>query len=262
MNERSDIISLSLVQMGSIIGDPESNCRKIIDIIGSSDSDIICFPEASLTGYTSIGLEKYALRRDDPLIGMICGASSEKRIVTVFGFIEKEGEKTMVTQAVTENGNVSFYRKTHLGHSEKKVFTPGDTIEPILTGKGNIGIELCWESHFPEISALLALKGAKIILMPFASPLNAKKRVRIWKKYLPARAYDNRVFVAACNLVDGERGGGAMVIDKEGNILKENTEQCENILSVDIDLSCGYGSVNTMHGRDFLASRRPELYDL
>jgi len=257
-----DTLSLALVQMTSVQGDPEGNCRKIIDIIRSSGADIVCFPEASLTGYTFDSPERYALRKDDPLIGMICEASSEDHVVAVFGFIEEHEGNVMVTQAVAQNGNAAFYRKTHLGLREREIFAAGNVIEPIRTERISIGIQLCWESHFPEISATLALKGAKIILMPFASPLNAEKRVDNWKRYLPARAYDNRVPVAACNSVDGGRGGGAIAIDTDGNVIAESRIQGENILRTNICLSNDIFHGSTMGGRDFLASRRPELYRL
>ena len=256
------VLKVTMVQMCSELGDKERNCEKTLKAISSSDSDIICFPEASLTGYTSREPMLYAVDKDDDLIGKICKASSEKGIVTVFGFIENNGGMPMVAQAVADNGKISIYRKTHLGVSERSAFFPGNTIEPITTSKAKIGLVLCWESHFPEISTLLALKGARLLLMPFASPLNAEQRVENWKRHLPARAYDNGVCVGACNSVKGD-SGGALFIDKDGTVIAERTVRGENELTVDIDISprIRCNDASKMHGRDFLASRRPELYD-
>ena len=251
-----------MVQMCSELGNKERNCEKITEKIVSSDSDLICFPEASLTGYTFNDPGPYAIRKDDELVRMICDASSEKGITAVFGFLEDREGEIMVTQAVADNGNISLYRKTHLGVSERRVFTPGDIIEPISTSKMKIGLALCWESHFPEISTLLALKGAQVILMPFASPLDAERRVELWKRYIPARAYDNGVYAGTCNSVKGDRGGGALFVDRTGNVIAETKTRGESEVTVEIDISprmpCPVAS--KMHGSDFLASRRPELY--
>ena len=63
-------------------------------------------------------------------------------------------------------------------------------------GDLTFGLELCYESHFPEISTVLCLKGAEILFMPHASPRGEPdEKMKSWLRHLPSRAFDNGVFV-------------------------------------------------------------------
>jgi predicted amidohydrolase len=86
---------------------------------------------------------------------------------------------------------------------------------------------------------------------------------------LPARAYDNTVFMACCNLAgdDGAGrifGGGSMVIDPRGNILTESFSKGNPLLVTDLQPqllnSIRYGKPAAMRHRFFLRARRSELY--
>ncbi len=60
---------------------------------------------------------------------------------------------------------------------------------------GLLGLELCYESHFPEISTVLCLKGAEILFMPHASPRgDPDGKMKSWLRHLPSRAFDNGSF--------------------------------------------------------------------
>ncbi len=83
-------------------------------------------------------------------------------------------------------------------------------------------MQLCWESHIPEISALERSRGAELLLVPYASAMTGGRCRKHWMVHLPARASDNGAFVAACNLPfpaenGALRGGGMAVFDPKGN---------------------------------------------
>lgn len=260
---------VSMVCMQSLVGDVHGNAKKIEDQyhrLISEGSDLVCFPELSLTGYSTDHSPDHAMRMDDPLIGGMADLTSSIGGILCFGFVE---EGLYITQLVVENGKIAgSYRKTHLGEREAKVFSPGNELNIIRTTKVTIGIQTCWESHFPQITASYALQGADLVLMPHASGLSGDRRRGAWNKILPARAYDNTLFVASCNMVGDNGygtvfGGGACIVDERGNILAEDYSG-ECVVSANLDpkdmdriREPGYVSMRDLY---FLDELCPDLY--
>ncbi len=231
---------LSMVCMHSVVGMIDDNLERMIEHIeqlSSEGSDLICFPELSLTGYSSRSSTRYAMSLDDPVVQRLIDTAKDDDVTICFGLVE---EGAYITQVITEKGRIcGTYRKTHLGERERNEFLAGSSFPVIRTSKADIGIQTCWESHFPQITAEYARKGADIILMPHASGLSGERRKDSWNRILPARAYDNTVFVASCNMVgdNGEGtifGGGACILDERGNTLAEDYSG-ECVVSADLD---------------------------
>ncbi|MHB8158259.1 MAG: nitrilase family protein [Desulfocucumaceae bacterium] len=265
---------IALVQMQSELGRVEKNLKKILSYIteaASSGVDLLCFPEMCLQGYSRDRSGPSSVKIPGAVTASIAGAAAKAGITVMVGLAEDSGEdRPCITQIVAlPDGRLQKYRKTHLGKSERPHFTAGEELPVFDTEKARFGVQICWDLHFPEVSAILSLKGAEIIFAPHASPVIVGDRRGIWMKYMAARAYDNSVFVAACNLV-GDDGsgqqfcGGALIIDPRGNPVAENFEGGEGLLLADLDS----GLINTirmkksksMRDSFFLDSRRPELY--
>ena len=79
---------------------------------------------------------------------------------------------------------------------ENKHFTPGKEIAVIDTHLGKIGLLICYDLRFPEIARCLMLKGAEILVISAAWPL---ERIEHWRILLRARAIENQLFVIAAN---------------------------------------------------------------
>lgn len=119
---------------------------------------------------------------------------------------------------------------------------PGQTFETVEVCEIRIGVQVCWETHFPELSMIQREQGAEVVLMPFVSGMSGEKRRDAWLKYLPARASDNGMFVLACNaLLDPSAtesptavGGGMMALDPRGEVIGEyfGTDECVLICDV------------------------------
>ncbi|MFZ5642704.1 MAG: nitrilase family protein [Bacillota bacterium] len=265
---------IALVQMQSELGRIEKNVEKVLQYIsqaGASGTDIICFPEMCIQGYSRDSSKITPLAVPGDLTAAICEAARKEGLTALVGMAEKgEGGKPCITQLVAfPDGSLNKYRKTHLGKSERPHYTPGDDLPVFNAGKACFGIEICWDLHFPEISTILSLKGAEIIFAPHASPVIVGDRRGIWMKYMAARAYDNSVFIAACNLVGNDGAGsdfcgGTLIIDPKGNPVAESFDCGEGMLITDLDP----GLINmvrmkkskSMRDSFFLESRRPELY--
>lgn len=265
---------MALVQMRSLQGMLESNLEKMenyIDRAASDRVDIICFPEMCLQGYSRDKARFNSVRVPGEITGRIGRMAASRGIVVLAGMAEDGGkEKPYITQGVFfPDGRFEKYRKTHLGKSEIPHFTAGNDFPVFSAGKVRFGIQICWDMHFPEVSTILSLKGAEIIFAPHASPVIVGDRIGIWMKYMAARAYDNSVYVAACNLVgdDGcgqEFCGGALVVDPRGNPVARSCGGGEGMLVADLDPeiinTIRMKKAKSMRHSFYLDCRRPELY--
>ncbi len=265
---------IALVQMNAKLAETENNLNKMESFIREAARqrvDIICFPELCVQGYSRNCSGPTAENVPGPSSERIIKWAKQYGIVVLAGLAEiSPAGKPFISQLVAyPDGKLSKYRKTHLGSSEQTNFTPGSELPVFSCDRLRFGVQICWDLHFPEVTTILSLKGAEIIFAPHASPTIAGDRREIWLKYMTARAYDNAVFVAACNLVGNDDAGhsfsgGALVIDPKGNIVAEAFNNREELLVADLDPVL----INTIRRREsvsmrnsfFLDGRRPELY--
>lgn len=226
----------------------------------------ICFPECILTGYVPDCAPQKAISVCQPSIGELSSMAMQTNVDLLVGFMEKSNAQYFLTHGIFRaDGTVEFYRKTHLGQREKQVFSPGNELKvfPLSCGL-RVGFQLCVETHFPEISQTLSLRGAEVIFAPHAVPIPVEKRMSVWKKILPARGYDNRVYIACCNMWDERHfGGGCLVYDPNGEIVAEFCENRSALLTFTIDeaaLHLFRTDSATLSHRYYPRDRRPEIY--
>jgi N-carbamoylputrescine amidase len=136
----------------------------------------------------------------------------------------------------------------------------------IFSSEGiGFGVQLCYEAHFPEISTVMALKGADILFFPHASPRGTpEEKCQSWLRHLPGRAFDNAIFVVACNQVGKTREGftfpGVTVaLNPVGHLMESYCGNREEMLIVDFKKS-ELEAVRNHRMKYFLPHRRPELY--
>ncbi|TYO96218.1 nitrilase family protein [Desulfallas thermosapovorans] len=265
---------VALVQMNAQLAATTLNLNKMESFVKEAAGqkvDIICFPELSVQGYSRNCSGPTAESLPGPSSERIMTMARRYNLVVLAGLAEASPTgRPYITQLVAyPNGKLLKYRKTHLGNSEKPNFTPGAELPVFGHDKLNFGVQICWDLHFPEVTAILSLKGAEIVFAPHASPTIVGNRREIWLKYMTARAYDNAVYLAACNLVGNDGAGhsfcgGALVIDPKGNVIAEAFNDREEMLVADLDPVI----INTIRRKEsssmrhsfFLDSRRPELY--
>lgn len=260
-------VILTIVQCRSILGGISENLSTIEKFVAENqDSDVICFPEMCLTGYTSSSPSEYSITPDHPAIENIIDMAERHSVSIVFGYIERDSDNLHLRQEiVTPSGCRHAYRKTHLGIKESQVFVPGDSL-PVFDIDGlTVGLHLCAESHIPEICTTFRAKGAELILIPFANAISGDRRRDTWHRYLPARANDNGVYVAACSAVGDNGagvtfGGGLMVIGPKGEVIEEAYADTECSISVEIGGSLPRDGPETMRNISYFDRRRSELY--
>ena len=267
-------LKIALVQMQAIVGDVEANLKKISDFTlkaAQEKADFICFPELAVHGYRREGINQYSEKIPGRSSQYIQELARNLGITIAVGFLERsESDKPYITQIICNpRGKLDKYQKTHLGKSEEPYFSPGNDFPVFDTPRAKIAFEICWDLHFPEVTTILSLKGAELIFAPHASPTIIGDRKDIWLKYIRARAYDNSVFIACCNLI-GENGagsnfgGGILVIDPKGNVIGEDFNNQESMLMVELPNEAINNirthSRKSMRDSFYIHYRRPELY--
>lgn len=265
-------LCVAAVVMRSGFGEIGSNLERI-ELFSKEAArqgvDIICFPEMSITGYA---LKEEIRSMAEPVPGpssrKIQRIAAENDIIILAGLAEKvENEGIAITQIVASpKSETEKYRKLHLSTGEQAFFQAGTTAPVFKEAETDFGLQLCYDAHFPELSTMLALKGAEVLFMPHASPApeTADEKRNRWLRYLSARAYDNSVFVVACNQAgDGGAGisfsGVALVIDPRGEIIAESAGDEDKMIVAELKSELLAKTRNTRMGF-FLSHRRPELY--
>lgn len=259
------MIKVGLIQAAA--DTPEDNL-SLIDTGAQRAAELgcccVCFSECSLTGYTPDNPAHSAIARNDPLLSAVSAVSRRFGLDVLVGFQERQDGQYYITHGIFRpDGSRDFYRKTHLGEKEAGVFTPGGRLAVFSLSCGiNAGFQLCVETHFPEITRTLSLKGAQIIFAPHAVPTPLQQRQDIWKKIIPARCYDNRVYILCCNRADNAYPGGVFACDCAGEVLPAVSCAPEHpaVFEIDPHMALRYRT-DTGRRRYHLPFRRPELYD-
>ncbi len=228
----------------------------------------VCFPEFNLTGYSNRAeISEYALSAHGSEIKALVRLAVDQKIMLLVGFAEKNvgGRLYASHMVITPAGRTGVYRKLHLAPPEADHFSPGKTL-PVFHWSGvNFGIQLCYDAHFPELSTRMAEAEADVIFIPHASPRGqAADKHQSWMRHLPARAFDNGLFVIACNQTgDNENGlrfpGNAMALSPSGEIIDTRLSGDSGLLVADLMVD-QIRHVRSHRMRYFFPNRRPGLY--
>lgn len=264
-------IKLALAQMNFKQEDKTGNIRKIKENVAKAkkqDVDLLIFPELSLTGYV-VRDEIYELAETipGPTTKIMADIAKKAEMYMIFGMPElsPKTQATVYNAAVFvgPEGFIGKYRKmylpTHSVFEEKRYFRPGYQTEAFDTKIGKIGIIICYDVFFPEVSRLTRLKGAKLIVCISASP---SVRRTFFETLLSARAIENTVFLAYVNLVGIEDGlqfwGGSRVVGPNGKVLVQAKYDEEDFVTCDIN----YADIRPVEAFvPTLRDLRPELFD-
>ena len=241
------MLTLSTIQFAPIFGRKHDNLVKIHQMIDSLESDIIVLPELCTTGYFFQNPQE-AFDASDSFDGEMVAAfqakSTERGQIYVVGFAERDGEKVYNSAALImpDPALSSVYRKTHLFYKERFCFSEGDSGFIVVTDPKrdiSIGVMICYDWRFPESARTLALKGADLIVCP------SNLVTDVWHIAMPARALENKVYLAVANRTGSEFRGGEEVVFKgesaiwgyNGKIMAKSGVSDDSILTVEIEPS-------------------------
>jgi predicted amidohydrolase len=274
-------LKVAAVQMCSPVGEIKENLQKMKQYILQAQAqkvDLICFPEMNISGYWC-SPELYDLAQPIPgeITAEVVKMAAGSGLTILAGMAEKALSGVIYnTQIVaTPSGLAGKFRKLHVNQEEIASFSYGSELPVFRHRQVTFGVEICYDSHFPELSTSLALMGCELLFFPHASGNGAifdpqewegreEKRAR-WLRYMPARAYDNSVFVVVCNQV-GENGAGnsfpgiCLILDPRGEIIAEAATSEEEMVIADLKAGDLAKARKPLRTHFYLHYRRPELY--
>ena len=265
-------IRIAAVIFNSVVGQVERNLDRMLPWIEKARAEganLICFPELTVTGYSSDPvIQESAETIPGAISRQLEQMARETNAVLLAGMAEKDSNGRLFAShlVVLPTGITGIYRKLHIAPPEAAVFFPGQQV-PLFDVLGvKLGIQLCYDAHFPELATRMAVDGADVIFMPHASPRGTpQKKLDSWMRHLSARAFDNGVFIVACNQAGENKlglefPGMAVVIGPSGNILDKKTTDREGMQVTDLKAE-ELSAVRDHRMRYFLPNRRPELYE-
>lgn len=244
---------ISIVQMRSS-EDKMENLELSVDFIreaAKKKSNLICFPEFQMAyspeSQSANQLSEIAESvNDGNFITTLRKAAKVNKISIISTIYEKSnnGSDNRVYDTVVlidSKGEISsVYRKLHLydalGFKESDKMMAGNMIEkPTKTSVGNIGLMICYDIRFPEMSRILTVKGANVLVSPSAWVHGVMKEEH-WQTLLKARAIENGLYIIAPDQVGNIFSGRSMAVDPFGVVLLDMGNR-EGMEVVELDKS-------------------------
>jgi predicted amidohydrolase len=264
-------LRVAAVCMHSETGEIRENLDRTASYVAKASetgANVVCFPELSLTGYSlQDPSHVYKELGQDAVIEKVLHMARDKNVIIIAGLVERSlRDKLYISQIVAgPRGLMGVYRKTHLSPPEAEKYEAGQEINVFSDYEITFGVQLCYESHFPEISTVMALNGIEVLFLPHASPRGEPaEKMDSWLRHMPSRAFDNGFYVVACNQVGRNREGldfpgVAVAVGPDGRIMESYMGKEEGLVIVDLNANF-LGEVRNHRMRYFLPNRRPELY--
>lgn len=260
-------------------------------------ADVIAFHECSVTGYSFARkltknqmIELSEVIPDGESTSKLIEIAKNNNIIILAGLFEKDNDNNLYKTQICVDGNgvIAKFRKLH---PFINLFINGGDGYVVFDIKGwKCGILICYDNNIIENVRATALLGADIIFMPHATMCTPSPRPgagfvdpKLWEnrkddptslraefdglkgrnwlmKWLPARAYDNGVYVVFSNPIgmddDQLKNGCSMVIDPFGDVIAE----CRALDNQFVIADCVYSKLQNSGGSRYKNARKPELY--
>ncbi|MFN8525062.1 MAG: carbon-nitrogen hydrolase family protein [Chloroflexota bacterium] len=269
----ADELRLSLIQMRAETDARDANvaraCAEIDRLCTAEDGppDLIVLPELFNTEYFPQHRDWSYVRYAEPVDGPTMTAIRERAvrhrtsIVAPIYELASPGHLYDSAIAVGPEGEIlATYRKAHpaaMESVEKLYFRPGSKFPVFTLPNGwRVGMIICYDTYFPESARSVALHGAELLVIPFAGGTAHR-----WYDLMAVRAFENLLFLAACNKVGVEDrqpfGGRSCVFDPFGEMLVTASGDREESISTTLDRSQIW-QARTRYS--MYRDRRPDLY--
>ena len=278
---------VSCVQMEPKLGDKAYNLDRMKQYIHSvmsqyPDTRLIVFPELCTTGYEGtpeLFQELAETITEGESIRRIGALAKQYHTHIVYGFAERDTTLSDVLYnsavMIDEDGKVlGSYHKVHPFADEKRWCRAGSSLPLFDTALGRIGIQICWDTAFPEISRCYAVNGADLLVVstnwenPYEIPgwtrgTLPNPHAEDWDLITAARAFDNTLHLVAANRIGDDGGalsffGRSKIMDPRGKTIASLDEEVEGIISAEIDTALTQQTRSEYY--TFFKDRQPAVY--
>ncbi|HRH59925.1 MAG TPA: nitrilase family protein [Chitinophagaceae bacterium] len=293
-------IKIATAQFENKSGDKNYNLfviEKLAAQASQQGANIIAFHECSVTGYSyARHLSKEQLLATAELIpegesiSKLISIAAKYNIAILAGLFEKDANDNIFKAqvCVNKNGLVAKFRKLHPFINPN--ITPGSEYCVFEIEGWKCGILICYDNNIIENVRATKLLGADIIFMPHVTMCTPSTRPgagfvdpALWQnreadptslrlefdgmkgrdwlmKWLPARAYDNAVYVVFSNPIgmddDQLKNGCSMIIDPFGDVIAE----CRSFDDSFVTATITSQKLTDAGGYRYIKARRPDLY--
>jgi predicted amidohydrolase len=250
-------LSAALVQMRCEKGAIEANLaamRAYLEEAARRDVELVCFPEASITGYVDpVRYPDVVVTLDGPAVARFVALTRELPLTAIAGIIETNPlGLPFITQVVAAQGRLlGYYRKRTIPDEEAHLFTPGKESVIFSHLKGAFGLAICADSDTPAVFADCARLGARVVFEAAAPGLYGEQATRDWQasyawwqgecltklaRYAREHAICIAVATQAGRTRDEDFPGGGWLFGADGGCLASMPEWSEGVLYVQIPL--------------------------
>jgi predicted amidohydrolase len=229
-----------------LIGEPVSAFADEVKaaLEAQPNSKLVVFPELHLFGDENPDLQRTEMLQasaeplDGPRVRELKQLAKDLNIWLVPGSVCERGPEGQLfnTQLVlSPEGELAGYYRKIFPWRPFEPYDPGDRFTTVdLPGIGRVGLNICYDAWYPEVSRQLAWMGADVILNVVKTTTPDRKQELILAK---ANAIVNQVFMVSVNCAGPTGQGKSIIVDPEGNTLAEAPDDQPQLLTAELDLS-------------------------
>lgn len=262
------IKTLAFGQFEVRFGKRETNFARVEALVADTlDVDLLVLPELGFTGYEFKDRDEVADFAEPlgggPTSDFLRKLAHRLDAVIIAGYPERSGDRFYNScMMATPSGELTNYRKIHLFSRECDLFLAGDAPPAVVeTPAGRVGMMVCFDWIFPEVSRMLAVAGAQIIAHPSNLVLPYCQRAMF------ARSIENHVFTITANRIGTESRAGrsltftgaSQIVSPDGEVLAAAASNAEAVHTVEVDVDQADAKQINPYNH-LITSRRPDLY--
>ena len=269
-------IKIAAIQMPTV-ADKMENVRTVktyLEKIKDENPDFVILPEMFCCPYQTENFPIYAEKEGGPVWQQLSGYAKQYGIYLIGGSMpEKDAEGNVYNTSYIfdrEGKQIGKHRKVHLfdidvkggqTFKESDTLTAGDSDTVFDTEFGRIGVMLCFDIRFPELSRMMVNDGAKVIFVPAA--FNMTTGPAHWELSFRTQALDNQIYMVGCAPArDVSAGyiswGHSIVTDPWGRVI-DMLDEKKGILLAELDMDY---EEQVREELPLLKSRRKDMYKL
>jgi predicted amidohydrolase len=258
--KKNNYLKISLAQIYPEVGNLKKNIANHVKIVTEAQdkgSELVIFPELSLTGYflkdsvydTGININA----EGQVILEPVYKASKDLNMSIIAGFVEKDEDCNFYNSSfcISKGNLINIHRKVYLPtygmFEEMRYFKPGNGFGVFDLDGAKISILTCEDAWHLSSSYIAVNKGAHIIIINSASPtrgfatgLNKFNSMNMWEELLSVIAFYYKSYVIYVNRVGFEDGigfsGGSCVFNPLGEMENKLDYIEEGILETEINL--------------------------
>ena len=269
-------IKIAAIQMPTV-ADKMENVRTVktyLEKIKDENPDFVILPEMFCCPYQTENFPIYAEKEGGPVWQQLSGYAKQYGIYLIGGSMpEKDAEGNVYNTSYIfdrEGKQIGKHRKVHLfdidvkggqTFKESDTLTAGDRETVFDTEFGKMGVMLCFDIRFPELSRMMVNDGAKVIFVPAA--FNMTTGPAHWELSFRTRALDNQIYMVGCaparDITAGYISWGHSIVTNPWGAVVDMLDEKEGILLAELDM--GYEE-RVREELPLLKSRRKDMYRL